>query len=112
MDRRRLPVVMAQACKKAGVTELTFHDLRGSVITAWQFQAPRCPRSPPSGGDQHGSGPRAAWSSRLRGAPTGTVTCSGLSLGDVRGVLDRHYVNNDVALAECAIRKLEGRPVR
>jgi hypothetical protein len=32
-----------------------------------------------------------------------------LSLGDVRGIPDRHYISDDVALAESAVRKLERR---
>jgi hypothetical protein len=47
-----------------------------------------------------------------RQAPDDLATISGLSLGDVRGILDRHYLNNDVALAESAIRKLEDRSIR
>ncbi len=71
--------------KEAGVTGLTFHDLRGSAIT------------------------RLA----IAGATVSEIsTISGLSLGDVRGILDRHYLNNEVALAESAIRKLEDRSIR
>ena len=32
---------------------------------------------------------------------------SGLSLADVRDILDRHYLSRDPALAESAVRKLE-----
>jgi hypothetical protein len=73
------------ACKKAGVTGLTFHDLRGSAITRLAVAGATVPE---------------------------IATISGLSLGDVRGILDRHYLNNDVALAESAIRKLEDRSIR
>ena len=75
----------SKACKKAGVTGLTFHDLRGSAITRLAIAGATVPE---------------------------ISTISGLSLGDVRGILDRHYLSNDVAMAESAIRKLEDRSIR
>jgi integrase len=74
-----------KVCKKAGVTGLTFHDLRGSAIT------------------------RLA----VAGATVPEISkISGLSLGDVRGILDKHYLADDTALADNAIRKLEDRSNR
>jgi integrase len=73
-----------KACIKAGVTDLTFHDLRGSAITRLAIAGATVPE---------------------------IATISGLSLGDVR-ILDKHYLKADVALAENAIRKLEGRAPR
>ena len=67
-----------KACIKAGVMELTFHDLRGSAITRLAIAGATVPE---------------------------ISTISGLSLGDVRGILDKHYLKDDVALAENAIKK-------
>jgi integrase len=74
-----------KACKKAGVTGLTFHDLRDSAITRMAIAGATVPE---------------------------ISTISGLLLGDVHGILDRHCLNNEVALAESAIRKLEDRSNR
>ena len=74
-----------KACIKAGVMDLTFHDLRGSAITRLAIVGATVPE---------------------------ISTISGLSLGDVRGILDKHYLKDDVALAENAIKKLEGRTPR
>jgi integrase len=69
-----------KACKKAGISGLTFHDLRGSAIT------------------------RRA----IAGATVSEIAqISGLSLSDVRSVLDTHYIFDDVTLARNAVRKLE-----
>ena len=70
----------AKACAQAGITNLTFHDLRGTVVT------------------------RLA----LAGAtPPEIATVTGHSLRDVHEILDRHYLNRDLRLAESAIGKLE-----
>ena len=61
---------------------LTFHDLRGSAITRLAVAGATVPE---------------------------IAKVSGLSLGDVRSILDKHYLADDTALAENAIRKLEGR---
>jgi integrase len=71
-----------KACEKAGVTGLTFHDLRGTAVT------------------------RLA----LAGATEAEIaTMTGLSLKTVRDILDKHYLSRDPALAESAVRKLERR---
>lgn len=95
--RRRSPVILTnasglpwtpdgfrsswrKACAAAGVTGLTFHDLRGTAVT------------------------RLA----LVGATEAEIaTFTGHSLRDVRSILDAHYLNRDPALAQSAVRKLE-----
>ena len=68
------------AARKAGIVGLTFHDLRGSAITRLALAG--C------------SEPEIA-------------TFSGLSLRDVRTVLEKFYLHRDLKLGESAIRKLE-----
>ena len=69
-----------KACAAAGITELTFHDLRGTAVT------------------------RLA----LVGATEAEIaTFTGHSLQTVRAILDTHYLARDPALGESAIRKLE-----
>ncbi len=71
-----------KACAAAGVTGVTFNDLRGTAVT------------------------RLA----LAGCTEAEIaTISGHALRDVRSILDAHYLNRDPALAESAIRKLESR---
>jgi len=69
-----------KACAKAGVKDLTFHDLRGSAITRLAVAGATVPE---------------------------IAKFSGLSLADVRSILDRHYLGGDEVLAENAVRKLE-----
>jgi integrase len=70
----------SRALKQAGITGLTFHDLRGTFVT------------------------RAA----LRGATEAEIaTVTGHSLKDVRSILDANYLDRDQRLGEGAIRKLE-----
>jgi integrase len=70
------------ACRRAGVVGVTFHDLRGTAVT------------------------RLA----VEGCTEAEISAiSGHSLRDVRSILDAHYLHRDPALAESAIRKLEGR---
>jgi integrase len=69
-----------KACKKAGIAEVTFNDLRGTAVTRLALVG--CSE-----------------------AEIATVT--GHSLRDVRSILDAHYLHRDQALAESAIRKLE-----
>jgi integrase len=72
----------AKASAKAAITDLTFNDLRGSAVT------------------------RLA----LAGCTEAEITAiTGHSLGDVRSILDAHYLHRDPQLAESAIRKLEQR---
>ena len=69
-----------KACKKAGIEEVTFNDLRGTAVT------------------------RLA----LVGCTEAEIaTITGHSTRDVRSILDAHYLHRDQALAESAIRKLE-----
>jgi integrase len=70
------------ACKDAGVSGLTYHDLRGTAVT------------------------RLA----LAGCTEAEIaTISGHSLRDVRTILDSHYLSRDPELGLSAIRKLEAR---
>jgi integrase len=69
-----------KACKRAGVTGVTFNDLRGTAVT------------------------RLA----LAGCSEAEIaTITGHSLSEVRSILDKHYFHRDPRLAESAIRKLE-----
>lgn len=69
-----------RACKKAGILEVTFHDLRGSAVT----------RLAEAGATE---------------AEIASIT--GHSLKDVSAILDSHYLSRTAALAESGIRKLE-----
>jgi integrase len=71
-----------KACAAASIVGLTFHDLRGTAVT------------------------RLA----LAGCTEAEIAAiTGHSLRDVAAVLDAHYLHRDPALAENAIRKLEGK---
>jgi hypothetical protein len=63
-----------------GIKGLTFHDLRGSVVTRLAVAGASVPE-------------------------IGSVT--GHSLADVGAIFDRHYLGERTTLAEQAIRKLE-----
>ncbi|MCL4069031.1 tyrosine-type recombinase/integrase [Pseudomonas sp. GX19020] len=65
---------------KAGITDLTFHDLRGTAVT--RLAVAGC-------------------------TVTEIATITGHSLKDVTTILDAHYLSRDSGLAESAIRKLE-----
>lgn len=70
----------SKARKKAGITDLTFHDLRGTAVT------------------------RLA----LAGCSVAQIAAiTGHSLKDVESILDAHYLGGKTELAEEAIRKLE-----
>ena len=71
-----------KACRRAGVTGVTFHDLRGTAVT--RLAIAQCTE-----------------------AEIATIT--GHSLRSVRAILDTHYLSRDPALGESAIRKLETR---
>jgi integrase len=71
-----------KAQAKAGIVGVTFNDLRGTCVT------------------------RMALTGATE-AEIGTIT--GHSLGDVRSILDSHYLHRDPALGRAAVRKLEGR---
>lgn len=71
-----------KACAAAGISGVTFHDLRGTAVT------------------------RLA----IAGCTEAQIAAiTGHSLKDVGAILDAHYLKRDPALAEEAIRKLETR---
>lgn len=69
-----------KGCQKAGISGLTFHDLRGTAVTRLAIAGCTVPE---------------------------IATITGHSLKDVGTILDSHYLNRDSALGEAAIRKLE-----
>jgi len=66
-----------KSCQKAGVTNLTFHDLRGAAVTRLAKAGCTVPK---------------------------IATITGHRLKDVGTILDSHYPNRDSALGESAIR--------
>jgi integrase len=68
------------AARKAGVVEVTFHDLRGTAVTRLAKVGCTVPE---------------------------IANITGHSLRDVHAILDAHYLARDPTLAESAIRKLE-----
>lgn len=68
------------ACKKAGVSGVTFHDLRGTAVTRLAIAG--CTESE-------------------------IATITGHSLRDVGAILDAHYLKRDVSLGDAAILKRE-----
>lgn len=64
---------------KAGIEDLTFHDLRGSAVVRLALSGCTVPE---------------------------IVSITGHSLKDAEAILDKHYLSRDVKLAESAIRKL------
>jgi integrase len=71
-----------KACDKAGISGLTFHDLRGTAVTRMAIAG--C------------SEPEIA-------------AVTGHSIADVRSILEKHYLKRDPLLAANAITKLERR---
>ncbi|HSR77973.1 MAG TPA: tyrosine-type recombinase/integrase, partial [Xanthobacteraceae bacterium] len=71
-----------KACARAGITGLTFHDLRGSAVVRLALADATVPQ---------------------------IATFTGHSLRDVEAILDAHYLGRDVQLAEIAVMKLETR---
>ncbi|MER2265590.1 tyrosine-type recombinase/integrase [Methylobacterium oxalidis] len=71
-----------KACHVAGITGLTFHDLRGTAVS------------------------RLA---KAGGSSAQIATLTGHSLRDVNAILDSHYLHRDPTMAVDAIRKLETR---
>jgi integrase len=69
-----------KACKKAGISGVTFHDLRGTAVT------------------------RLAVCGCIE-AEIATIT--GHSLRSVRAIIDTHYLARDPTLGDSAITKLE-----
>ena len=70
-----------KACIKAGISGLTFHDLRGTAVTRLAIAGATVPE---------------------------IAAITGHSLKEVGTILDTHYMHRDPALGEAAIRKLEG----
>jgi len=71
-----------KACAKAGVTGVTFHDLRGTAVTRLALMGSTVPE---------------------------IAGVTGHSLKDVSAILDTHYLSKDIGLAHNAIAKLERR---
>lgn len=71
-----------KACKRAGVTGVTFHDLRGTAVTRLALVGCTEPE---------------------------IATITGHSLRSVRAIVDTHYLARDSALGDSAISKLEMR---
>ncbi|MBO0763468.1 MAG: hypothetical protein J2P50_02585 [Hyphomicrobiaceae bacterium] len=69
-----------RACTKAGIDGLTFHDLRGSSVNRLA--------------------PASCTEAEI-------ATFTGLSVADVRGILEKHYLARDTKLADSAREKLE-----
>lgn len=68
------------ACKKQGISGVTFHDIRGSAVTKLAEAGCTVPE---------------------------IATITGHSQNDVNAILDAHYLSRTDALANSAIRKLE-----
>lgn len=74
-----------KVCKKIGISDLTFHDLRGSAVTRLALAG--------------------ATSQEIAGV-------TGHSLRDVNTIVDKHYLGDRAGLAANAIRKLERKEKR
>lgn len=72
----------SKTCARAGVSGLTFHDLRGSAVVRLALAEATVPQ---------------------------IATFTGHSLKDVEAILDTHYLGRNVQLAEAAVLKLEKR---
>jgi integrase len=70
------------ACNAAGITGVTFHDLRGTAVTRLAL---------------------------AQGTEAEIAYVTGHSLRDVHAILDAHYLARDPALGDSAIAKLERR---
>jgi integrase len=71
-----------KACERAGVSGLTFHDLRGTAVVRLAIAGASVPQ---------------------------IAAVTGHSLKDVEAILDAHYLGRDIKLAEAAVLKLEAR---
>ena len=71
-----------KSCKRAGVTGLTFHDLRGTAVT--RFAVTGCNEIE-------------------------IASFTGHAIGDVKSILEKSYLKRDPTIATNAIRKLETR---
>ncbi|UGX89722.1 tyrosine-type recombinase/integrase (plasmid) [Bradyrhizobium barranii subsp. barranii] len=72
----------AKTCERAGVSGLTFHDLRGTAVVRLAIAGASVPQ---------------------------IAAVTGHSLKDVEAILDAHYLGRDIQLAEAAVLKLEAR---
>jgi integrase len=72
----------AKVCERAGVSGLTFHDLRGTAVVRLAIAGASVPQ---------------------------IAAVTGHSLKDVEAILDAHYLGRDIQLAEAAVLKLEAR---
>lgn len=75
----------AKTCQKAEIKGLTFHDLRGTAVTRLALAGATVPE---------------------------IASLTGHRLGDVRSILDAHYLHRDPELAKTAIAKLEAKRSR
>jgi len=71
-----------KTCDRAGISGLTFHDLRGTAVVRLAIAGATVPQ---------------------------IATFTGHSLRDVEAILDAHYLGRDIQLAEAAVLKLEAR---
>lgn len=71
-----------KACERAGISGLTFHDLRGTAVVRLAIAGASVPQ---------------------------IAAVTGHSLKDVEAILDAHYLGRDIQLAEAAVLKLEAR---
>lgn len=69
-----------KACAKAGIDDVTFHDLRGSAVVRLALAGCEVPE---------------------------IAALTGHTMKDATVILDRHYLGRDVRLAEAAMRKRE-----
>jgi integrase len=72
----------SKACDRAGILDLTFHDLRGTAVLRLAIAGASVPQ---------------------------IAAVTGHSLKDVEAILDAHYLGRDIQLAEAAVLKLEAR---
>jgi integrase len=72
----------SKACDRAGVSDLTFHDLRGTAVGRLAIGGASVPQ---------------------------IAAVTGHALKDVEAILDAHYLGRDIQLAEAAVLKLEAR---
>jgi integrase len=70
----------AKNCDRAGIVDLTFHDARGTAVTRLALANATVPE---------------------------IATITGHSLKTVQEILDKHYLNRDIKLADSAMMKLE-----
>jgi integrase len=72
----------SKICARAGVSGLTFHDLRGTAVVRLAIAGATVPQ---------------------------IASFTGHSLKDVEAILDTHYLGRDIQLAKGAVLKLEQR---